>query len=57
MQAVRLLDCPKETNQKEIAEMLGVDEMAVSRLVRTLEAYGYLKRKRGLHGEWKVTAE
>ena len=57
MLAVRLLDCPKETNQKEIAEMLGIDEMAVSRLVRTLEAHGYLKRKRGLHGEWKVTAE
>lgn len=57
MQAVRLLDClNKEINQKGLAELLGIEEMTVSRLVRILEAYGYLKRERGLHAEWKVRA-
>jgi DNA-binding MarR family transcriptional regulator len=58
MQAVKLLDQlnDKEINQKGLAELLGIDEMAVSRLVRTLEAHGYLGRERGLHAEWRVRA-
>ena len=42
----------KNANQKEIAEMLDVDEATAGRLVKKLETYGYLKRERGAHGAW-----
>lgn len=56
--AVKLLNCIREqpnVNQVKIAELLGVNTMAVSRLIGKLEAYGYVKRKRGLHDEWLIS--
>jgi len=47
----------KEANQKTIAEALGFAEAAVSRLVNTLEDHGYVRRHRGEHGEWLVSAD
>lgn len=55
--AVRLLNClreHKEINQTKLAELLGVSDATVSRLVTRLEGRGYIKRKRGLHAEWLV---
>ena len=45
----------KQANQKEIAEYLNVDEATASRLVKKLEAYGYIKRQRGSGTEWIIT--
>jgi biotin operon repressor len=57
-QAVRLLAFlreQREANQKTIAEALGLSEMAISRLMVQLESHGYVKRRRGKHGEWLVS--
>jgi len=57
MEAVKLLNLLRDEgmlNQKEIAEELDVTMMSVSRMVRKLEAYGYVKRKRGSHAQWQV---
>jgi len=42
----------KNANQKEIAELLDVDEATASRFVKKLETYGYLKKQRGTGKEW-----
>lgn len=42
----------KGANQKDVAELLDVDEATAGRLVKKLETYGYLKRERGAHGAW-----
>ena len=58
MLAVKLLNCireHKQINQTKIAELLDASDMAVSRMVGKLEAYGYIKRERGLHAEWLVS--
>lgn len=57
LEAVKLLDFLRqsgEANQKQIAEGIGVSESTVSRLMRKLEAHGYVFRKREAHGEWIV---
>lgn len=57
MEVVKLLNLLRDKgmlNQKEIAEELDVTMMSVSRIVRKLEAYGYVKRKRGSHAQWQV---
>jgi len=56
--AVKLLNCireHKQINQTKIAELLGINDMTVSRLIGKLEAYGYVKRERGQHAEWLVS--
>jgi hypothetical protein len=57
MQAVKTLAylSNKNANQKEIAELLDVDEATAGRLVKKLETYGYLKRERGAHGAWDLS--
>lgn len=58
LSAVKLLTMLREqgeVNQKQIAEALDINEMAVTRMVKTLEANGYVKRKRGDRKEWLVT--
>jgi DNA-binding transcriptional regulator YhcF (GntR family) len=37
----------KQVNQKEIAEYLNVDDATASRLIKKLETYGYITRRRG----------
>jgi biotin operon repressor len=57
-QAVKLLSLLRgqiEANQKTMAEALGISEMAISRLMVQLESNGYVKRRRGKHGEWLVS--
>jgi hypothetical protein len=56
--AVKLLDKLRERgkiNQKEMAEFLDINEMAISRLVKTLEANGYITRKRAERGEYLLS--
>ena len=56
--AVKLLNVlreRRELNQREIAELLDVNDMAVSRMVKKLEAYGYVKRRREKGAEWIVS--
>ena len=58
LQAVKLLNFirqVKEPSQKQIAEELNISEMSVGRLVRKLEAYGYVMRKRGERGAWLIS--
>lgn len=45
----------EDVNQKEIAEALGLTEITVSKIIARLEEYGYVKRKRGEHGQWLVS--
>jgi len=45
----------KQSNQKEIAEYLNVDEATASRLVKKLEAYHYINKERGSGTEWLIT--
>lgn len=55
VQAVKLLTMlrqVKEANQKEIATELDINEMNAGRLVKKLEAHGYVKRRRGERGAW-----
>ena len=57
MLAIKILAClreNKEINQKSLAELLDEEQMAVSRHLRTLETYGYIKRERGQQKEWKL---
>jgi predicted ArsR family transcriptional regulator len=44
-----------ELEQKQIAEALDINEMAVSRTVKKLEATGYLKHRRAKRGKWFVS--
>lgn len=57
MMAVKILTylSDKNANQKDLAELLDVDEATVSRLVKKLETYGYIKRERGTRKEWLVS--
>jgi predicted XRE-type DNA-binding protein len=52
--AVKILSLLRERklNQSETAKLLDTSEATVSRVVKKLEVYGYLKRERGQHGEW-----
>lgn len=54
MDAVKTLTylSDRSVNQKAIAELLNVDEATVGRLVRKLEAYGYVRKQRGAGSEW-----
>jgi DNA-binding MarR family transcriptional regulator len=52
---LNLLQGREEVNQKEIAETLRLTEITVSRIIRRLEEYNYIKRKRSSHGQWLVS--
>jgi hypothetical protein len=57
MLATKTLTCIRENqgiNQKTLAELLDAEEMAISRIIKTLEAYGYIRRERGLQKEWRL---
>jgi DNA polymerase III delta prime subunit len=56
--SVKLLDILRkrgELSQKQAAEELNINEMAISRLIRALEVNGYLKRRRGDRKKWLIT--
>jgi len=58
MEAVKLLSFlreEKEMNQQQLAEAINISEMSVSRIVRKLEAYNYIKRKRGEHRQFIIS--
>jgi DNA-binding MarR family transcriptional regulator len=44
-----------EINQRQIAESLDISDMAVSRMVKTLEANSYVRRRRAQGAEWLVS--
>ena len=55
IQILRFLIDKKELNQKQIAEALDLGDMAVSRIMSSLNVRGYIRRVRGKHGEWIIS--
>lgn len=54
LRILKFLRDVKETNQKTIAESLGIHPTILGRIVLTLEDNGYVKRIRGKRKTWKV---
>ena len=58
LQAIKLLNLireVKEPSQKRIAKELDMNEVSVGRLIKKLEAYGYVIRRRGERGAWLIS--
>jgi DNA-binding MarR family transcriptional regulator/thymidylate kinase len=57
MIAIRAVEAARlhpDLNQSELAQLLEVDDMTLSRILSKLELNGYIQRKQGEHGEKKL---